>query len=304
MFPTPRKWWPHIMLLVALLMLPDTPWDRVAAQGSDKPTDKPATTPPALPESVAEQVEALEARIAELEERGLTSETRVEQDAVLDEAITLARRVLTVRIEHQGSTSELVRWRDCHGKRAEWYELVDARLKVKHLQHLRQLDPSGRAELASLVGTRAEVARLHGEARHAEEQTLIEFQLDIQRRILGHDHPHVAASLNNLAYVLQCRGALAEAEPLHRDALAMVQRLYPGDHPHISLSLNNLAGIRRARGALAEAESLYRDALAMDQRLSAGDHSDVVVGLNNLAFALECRGAAALARPKRCTVTH
>ena len=36
---------------------------------------------------------------------------------------------------------------------------------------------------------------------------------------LGEDHPDTLQSLNNLALLLQAQGRLAEAEPLHREAL-------------------------------------------------------------------------------------
>jgi hypothetical protein len=51
---------------------------------------------PVLPEDAAAEVAELEAKIEELEKSGLTAETREQQDAALDEAITHARRVVEV----------------------------------------------------------------------------------------------------------------------------------------------------------------------------------------------------------------
>src|SRR5262249_54152986 len=104
--------------------------------------------------------------------------------------------------------------------------------------------------------------------------------------------PDLAASLNNLASVLQARGKFAEAEPLFRDALDMKRRHYRRqDDPDLALSLNNLANVLEAQGKYAEAEPLYRDAVAMCRRLYPNrDHPDLARGLNNLAGVLQARG--------------
>ena len=47
----------------------------------------------------------------------------------------------------------------------------------------------------------------------------------------GPDHPDVAATLNNLAGLLQDTNRLGEAEPLMRRALAIDEESYGPDHP-------------------------------------------------------------------------
>jgi len=75
--------------------------------------------------------------------------------------------------------------------------------------------------------------------------------------------PTVAASLNNLAGLLQATNRLSEAEPLYRRALAILEKSYGPDHPVVATNLNNLALLLRATNRLSEAESLYRRALAI-----------------------------------------
>ena len=72
----------------------------------------------------------------------------------------------------------------------------------------------------------------------------------MRRRLLGNEHADVAKSLNNLAIVLYEKGDFAEAEALHREALAMRRRLLGNEHPDVATSLNNLANMLHSKGDL------------------------------------------------------
>jgi CHAT domain-containing protein len=106
------------------------------------------------------------------------------------------------------------------------------------------------------------------------------------------DHPDVANSLNNLAEALRKQEKYADAETLHREALAMRRRLYGKQHhPYLAGSLNNLGIVLQAQGKYAEAEALHREALAMIRRLYAQqDHPDLATSLQNLATVLQQQG--------------
>src|SRR5439155_370397 len=82
---------------------------------------------------------------------------------------------------------------------------------------------------------------------------------------------------------------LAEAERMHREALAMRKKLLGNEHPDIAGSLYNLAGVFREQGKPAEAEAMFREALAISQKLQK-EHPSVVKQLNNLAEMIEARG--------------
>jgi tetratricopeptide (TPR) repeat protein len=82
------------------------------------------------------------------------------------------------------------------------------------------------------------------------------------------DHPLLAMNLNNLAAVLGAQGKYADAEAVHREALAMNRRLYPKqDHPDLAKTLNNLAFVLCAEEKYADAETLYCQALTMYRAL-------------------------------------
>jgi tetratricopeptide (TPR) repeat protein len=111
------------------------------------------------------------------------------------------------------------------------------------------------------------------------------------------DHPDVASSLNNLAYLYNNQGKYSEAEPLYLDALEMRKRLFTGDHPDVAQSLNNLAFLYKSQGKYSEAEPLYLEALEMRRRLFTGDHPHVATSLNNLAGLYHSQGKYSEAEP-------
>ncbi|QEI41193.1 Regulatory protein AfsR [Dolichospermum sp. UHCC 0315A] len=111
------------------------------------------------------------------------------------------------------------------------------------------------------------------------------------------DHPYVATSLNNLAYLYDNQGRYSEAEPLYLDALEMTKRLFTGDYPAVATSLNNLAYLYDNQGRYSEAEPLYLDALEMKKRLFTGDHPAVATSLNNLAYLYDNQGRYSEAEP-------
>ncbi len=62
----------------------------------------------------------------------------------------------------------------------------------------------------------------------------------MRQRRLGDDHPHVAASLNNLAMLYSSQGRYEEAEPLYTQALAICDRALGANHPNtMTIRRNN-----------------------------------------------------------------
>ncbi|MFN7381875.1 MAG: tetratricopeptide repeat protein, partial [Dolichospermum sp.] len=59
------------------------------------------------------------------------------------------------------------------------------------------------------------------------------------------DHPYVATSLNNLAYLYNSQGKYSEAEPLYLDALAMSERVLGTNHPTTITVRNNLRHLQQ-----------------------------------------------------------
>ncbi|MEQ9235613.1 tetratricopeptide repeat protein [Coleofasciculus sp. E2-BRE-01] len=121
--------------------------------------------------------------------------------------------------------------------------------------------------------------------------------VSVIRQRLGDNHPHVAASLNNLAGLYKSQGRYQEAEPVYLEALALYKRLLGDNHPDIAQSLNNLAGLYKSQGRYQEAEPLFLDALALRKCLLGDNHPDIAQSLNNLAGLYYSQGRYQEAEP-------
>jgi eukaryotic-like serine/threonine-protein kinase len=114
--------------------------------------------------------------------------------------------------------------------------------------------------------------------------------LEIDRRVLGDDHPKVAFRLQNLAIVAQNSGELNEAEALYRDALQRDERSYGDRHPETAVTKGNYGLLLQREGRLAEAEPLLRDALSMRLSLYGPEHYKVGYARVSLAILLHDKG--------------
>jgi len=121
--------------------------------------------------------------------------------------------------------------------------------------------------------------------------------LSTTRSRLGDEHPDVATSLNNLAYLYEAQGKYSEAEALYERALELNQRLLDEEHPSVVSSLNNLAHLYEVQGRYTEAEPLYLKALALNKQLLGEEHPSVAASLNYLAHLFNSQGRYGEAEP-------
>ncbi len=96
----------------------------------------------------------------------------------------------------------------------------------------------------------------------------------------------IAEHVEALAALLRDTNRSAQAEPLHRRAIALTQAAHGPDHPRVAAALNDLAILLHYSNRLAEAELLYRRALAIDEAAFGSDHPRVALRLHNLALLL------------------
>ncbi len=86
------------------------------------------------------------------------------------------------------------------------------------------------------------------------------------------------------------QGKHADAEALHKRALAIREKALSHDHPEVARTLNNLAVVYEKQGKHVEAEGLYKRALAIWEKTLGQDHPNVAWALNNLAVVYEKQG--------------
>ena len=170
------------------------------------------------------------------------------------------------------------------------YQLVDARWQFRTMELAVALPESVRVELAWADSAEPRIEALYGRGLYSEGISVVQRQIDVQRRILGAKHPDVAMSLNNLSVLLWAKGNYAGAEPPLREALAMWRELLGEEHPDVATILSNLAVVRIANGDYAGAEPLLRKALTMRRKLLSEEHPDVALDLYNLGRLLQHQG--------------
>lgn len=82
----------------------------------------------------------------------------------------------------------------------------------------------------------------------------------IRETVLGPEHPDVAQSLNNLAWLYHAQGSYGDAEPLMKRALTIVEKTLPPDHPTRMQVTRNYACLLDQLGRPAEAEAIRAEA--------------------------------------------
>ena len=133
--------------------------------------------------------------------------------------------------------------------------------------------------------------------QYAEAEDSIRRALALRERVLGSEHPDVAASCNNLAALYRAQGRYEAAEPLYQRALALRERVLGPEHPNVAQSCNNLAALYEAQGRYEAAEPLHQRALALCERVLGPEHPDVATSCNNLAALYRVQGRYEVAEP-------
>jgi serine/threonine protein kinase/Tfp pilus assembly protein PilF len=129
-----------------------------------------------------------------------------------------------------------------------------------------------------------------GEQQWALAKQTYERALQVDRRVLGDDHPRVAERLNNLAVVAQNVGDLKLAEALFRDAIRRYERTDGDQHPETGVARGNYGLLLQREGRLAEAEPFLRKALDVSLKLYGPDNYNVAYARVSLAMLLHDQG--------------
>ena len=69
-----------------------------------------------------------------------------------------------------------------------------------------------------------EVIKLYQAGKYDQAVVVAKKALEVAEKSVGPEHPNVAKSLTNLAYLYNAQGQYAQAEPLFRRALAIQER--------------------------------------------------------------------------------
>jgi len=121
--------------------------------------------------------------------------------------------------------------------------------------------------------------------------------VEIQRRVLGPEHPSTLSSLDNLARAYAEDGEYTRAEALFRQSLEAERRVLGSEHPNSLSTASHMAHKYQRRGKFALAETYAAQALAGRRHALGSDNVDTMVSAENLALAYESQGKFAEAEP-------
>jgi tetratricopeptide (TPR) repeat protein len=114
--------------------------------------------------------------------------------------------------------------------------------------------------------------------------------LDIERRVLGPEHPGTLLTINNLTWNLELEGRYAEAEKFEHEALDVERRVLGPEHPDTLRTNGNLAITLSGEGHYAEAERIEREVLSTSRRVLGPEHPDTARTMYNLACLAALQG--------------
>jgi eukaryotic-like serine/threonine-protein kinase len=137
-------------------------------------------------------------------------------------------------------------------------------------------DPATQSELLVTLGS---IYQKLGNFERAD--SLLRFALDERRRVLGPEHPDVAASLVALGSLRDSEAKYAEAERLIREGLAMSRRRLSPQDPMVLTATTALGQLLEDRGSYDEAISVLQDAVRLQS--VTGESRDLAGSMTELA---------------------
>jgi tetratricopeptide (TPR) repeat protein len=135
-----------------------------------------------------------------------------------------------------------------------------------------------------------------GKVKLPEAREIAERAIAIKEKLLGPDHPGVAASLNHLGNVLIAREEYAGAKAAFERSLAVREKALGPNDPAVATTLSNLAIVHQDMGEYAAARPLLERALAIREKAFGPDDPAVAEIALNLGELLRQTGDYAKAQ--------
>ncbi|KAH8723386.1 kinesin light chain 3 [Phaeosphaeriaceae sp. PMI808] len=171
-----------------------------------------------------------------------------------------------------------------HGSRSKWRRLLPhAKFALSH--SLTELESEDRM---TLMWKYANVLSIDG--CYSESEELYVQLVEIEKRILGEEHPDTLTNMNNLAFLILEQGRWKEAEELQAQVLEISKRILGEEHPNTLTSMNNLALSISEQGRWKEAEELQAQVLEISKRILGEEHPDTLTSMDNLALSILTQG--------------
>jgi serine/threonine protein kinase/tetratricopeptide (TPR) repeat protein len=108
--------------------------------------------------------------------------------------------------------------------------------------------------------------------------------LELQRALLGEQHPETLRSKYDLAHTVKWRGSYREADSLFRETLEVQRRVLGDDHPETLDTRDGLAGLLERQSRYEEARAIYAENLEVRLRRLGEQDASTLLNMNSLAW--------------------
>jgi tetratricopeptide (TPR) repeat protein len=121
------------------------------------------------------------------------------------------------------------------------------------------------------------------QGNYTEAEALQRQTLQVQRRVLGPEHPDTLNSMSRLTIDLNQQSRYAEAEQLDREALEIQRRILGPEHSDTLDSMVGLANTLMSMREYAEAEKMLKQVLDIQRRIIGPESREITMSTYDLA---------------------
>jgi len=129
-----------------------------------------------------------------------------------------------------------------------------------------------------------EARKLTREGHYGRAEIIARKAIEVAEKTMGPDHPDVARSLNNLAFLYRVQGKNTQAGELYTQAWLILEVSLGPDHPDVGTTINAVASLMTDEGDYIVAESLFRRSLGILEKSLGPNHPEVAKVLENMAI--------------------
>ena len=108
--------------------------------------------------------------------------------------------------------------------------------------------------------------------------------LKIRRHAFGEEHPDIAFTLNNFAFLLYDRGDREAAINMETESVEMYRSFFPDGHPLLARGLATLGGWLTRESRFEDAEPLLNESFEMRRTFLGESHPEIAGGMTRLAY--------------------
>ena len=162
------------------------------------------------------------------------------------------------------------------------WQVTDDRHSLAYVDQLEKMTPAQRAELA-------EAQQLYFKAHSSKQLKMrkaigpAEKALEIDRRLLGDEHPQTIGDLFEVGYLYKEMGEYAKAEPIYHQLPDLCRKVFGDSHPNYYVSLHNLANLYESHGDVSKTEAAYEQALEVARKVYGEQDVNVARTISSLA---------------------